>query len=143
MEAAINECFSGTFHDEELKEKISRMPEDLLSDPDVLKQGETLALDSVHTAHYILKGTVDRHIQTLEQKSTLIKSDLIDSLELFESHYNKASKSKTKAAQDIWDQYYQERTEMLWSKEEYVEFSHAHSKMKARVLELQEEFRIM
>lgn len=34
-----------------------------------------------------------------------------------------------------------QRTEMLWSKEEYVEFSHAHLKMKAKVLEVQEEIR--
>lgn len=66
---------------------------------------------------------------------------MIDNLELFECHYNQTSKQKSQEAQDIWDQYNLNRTEMLWSKEEYIEFSHAHLKMKAKVLEVQDEIR--
>ena len=47
----------------------------------------------------------------------------------------------TKQAQEIWDQYYMERTEMLFSKEEYIEYTHAYSKMKAKVMEVQDQVR--
>ena len=34
-----------------------------------------------------------------------------------------------------------ERTEMLFSKEEYIEYTHAYSKMKAKVMEVQDQVR--
>jgi len=112
------------------------MPEDPF--PVAFDEGsQQFSLDSMNTSFYALKCTIDRHVLALEEKSNLLKGDLIDSLELFESHYTQTSKQQCAEAQEIWDQVHLQRTEMLWSKEEYIEFMHAYSKMKARVVEVQ------
>lgn len=65
------------------------------------------------------KKIISQYLDKLSEQSKLVQSDLVDSLDLYLKHYKDSSSSMVGKAQDQWDKMHIERTNMLWSKEEY------------------------
>ena len=80
-----------------------------------------------------MRGHCEGMLQFIEDKSNQIQVDMVDGLDLYEKHYSKETKVMLKEAQEIWDKAYQDRTHMLWSKEEYLSSMHTYSQLQAKV----------
>jgi hypothetical protein len=66
-----------------------------------------------------------------------IQTNLIDNLELFATQYKQHSDSRIEKAQEVWDSLHIDRTNMLWSKEEYVNAMRTYKGVK-HMIELME-----
>lgn len=55
-----------------------------------------------------------------------MQTDLLDSIELFDQHYTVTTDDLGRKAQEIWQKVYAEKTNMLWSKEEYLSEMHTY-----------------
>ena len=76
-------------------------------------------------------------LRHMDDKSNQIQLDLIDGLDLFEKHYTKSNATQSKQAQSIWENMYTERTNMLWSKEEYLNSMSTYHQISERLIELE------
>lgn len=56
---------------------------------------------------------------------------------MFEKEYSKESEKCVKRAQTIWDKMYNDRTNMLWAKEEYLNSYHTYYMLKEKVEQVQ------
>lgn len=72
----------------------------------------------------------------MDDKGSQMQVDLIDGLDLYEKHYSKENESMSKQAQAIWEKMYNDRTNMIWSKEEYLSSMHTYQTLKDKVEEV-------
>ena len=60
-----------------------------------------------------------KHTENLDVQSKQLQQDLVDGLNLYNKDYQKESEKMVEKAQTMWDTTHQDKTNMLWSKEEY------------------------
>ena len=84
------------------------------------------------------KGCIDELISHIENKSSLIQQDLIDGLDLYQKDYAKTNESMLKQALEVWDKMYTQRTNMLWSKEEYLNSMYTFSEITKKLKEIED-----
>lgn len=84
------------------------------------------------TAFLQMKDSLEVMVKVMQDKASQIQMDLIDGLDLFDNDYNQTNEKYIKAAQDIWDKMYTERTNMLFNKEEYLNNSHTYCQLKKK-----------
>ena len=74
----------------------------------------------------MFKDNFEVLIKHVDDKTKQIQMELIDGIELFDQHYSKTTDELGRKAQEIWEKVYQEKTNMLWSKEEYLNEMHTY-----------------
>jgi hypothetical protein len=73
------------------------------------------------------------YLDKLSEQSKIVQSDLVDSLDLYLKDYKKSSNSMISKAQEKWDVMHIERTNMLWSKEEYLNTMQSYHTLQGQV----------
>ena len=108
------------FYNQSIDIALKKLGQDL--ELPVLKGGVSVEgeSNSFTTAFLSMKESLEVMVKIMQDKASQIQMDLIDGLDLFDSDYNKTNDKQIKAAQDIWDKMYTERTNMLFNKEEYL-----------------------
>ena len=83
------------------------------------------------------KSCIDGLLKHIENKSSLIQQELIDGLDLYQKDYAKTNKSMLDKALEVWDKMYTQRTNMLWSKEEYLNSMYTYSEITKKLKEIE------
>jgi hypothetical protein len=86
----------------------------------------TIGGDQLLTNLSLFKDNFEGLLRHIEEKAKQIQTDLIDGIELFDQNYSNTTGELGDKAQDIWQKLYQEKTNMLWSKEEYLNEMHTY-----------------
>ena len=81
-------------------------------------------LDSLNTCLLQTKLTLDSYIKITEDQTVQMQHNILDNLSVYEDHYYGFNQEMISTAQEMWDRMHIERTNMLWSKEEYINSMH-------------------
>lgn len=71
--------------------------------------------------------------QEMRKKADLLFRDLIEPIDLYYKHYIQTNNSILQDCQRVWTSLHQERTQMLFAKEEYYNQMHTLKECKNRI----------
>jgi hypothetical protein len=71
-----------------------------------------------------LHKSLEELTSNIKEKGELIQRDMIEPLELYYKHYNSTNTELIKQGTQIWNNLHQERTAMLFAKENYYNQMH-------------------
>ena len=69
---------------------------------------------------------MDNYVNIVDEQALAIQSNILDNLGVYEEHYISHNQELLLKAQEMWDKMHMERTNMLWSKEEYLNSMHSY-----------------
>ena len=121
-----------------MKKHVDQFYEDIIAtSPEMWKHAEnesknkasnpnTTTLSTLNTCLLQTKSTLDAFLRTQEDQTTQIQHNILNNLRVYEDHYSSFNFEMITKAQEMWDLMHTERTNMLWSKEEYINSMHSY-----------------
>lgn len=135
--------YQGTLMDykDKMKKHVDQFYEDTIAaSPEMRKHAEnesknkasnpnTTPLSTLNTCLLQTKSTLDAFLRIQEDQTTQIQHNILDNLRVYEDHYSSFNHEMITKAQEMWDLMHTERTNMLWSKEEYINSMHSYKQI--------------
>ncbi|CDW77618.1 rab-like gtpase activating [Stylonychia lemnae] len=102
---------------------------------DFTKQGQDTVQDTLRTAMFNIKFTLEDMHRGILEKAELIQRDLIEPLDLYYKHYSSTNQELIKQGNQFWTTLHQDRTQMLFAKENYHNQMHQMQQLQLQYSE--------